>query len=651
MYLDCGMKITLVALAILPAAVLAQETHLDVMVPERIDTDLSGLVKSVDTKVSINVSGKFERERSEYDRIGNLLSETEWDLEGECISTLTNYYDENGNFERQLYADYEDGCTNDWEVILNPDTHQIAMKEVKSGGAAVYTYSPAGYLVSYRYADRDKKLKEAFVTKRDEQNRPKEYTRMDDRKKPLYTYWFKWKDDGTIDRERQRYRQGKGERLHVYDYLKADDHDNWIQRLMVRYDIDSEKKKIYERLAVRTIEYFEPEPTATEWTDTVATNAVEELSTNALDSVTTNNDVAEASESNEAPGKTNIGKQGVSTAATGRSQEELKAEFDYTFDDLSDKLVSISCKSESGRSYGSGFVAKMNGRTYLFTNQHIILGAEKITFTTVSGEKLHPKKIELSTTRDIARLLISDETGGLGITDDMPMGSSVGVFGKNETDGVSTGFYGTVTGVGGEIVEISAEFVTENSGSPVLNINQEVLGIASYVRESNTHAMKEGTKFEDRTRRFCYRLIGNQWKSVNWKVYNGKNGTFYRQQKMFTAGIIELLENWGDTPKDKVSITENPEQKLVSWVDSHNEMIVRYGRNSKKKRFADEYSESLHELSEACRSRAILIRTFSDQQRRELTEYLRDEFDMQATTLDNIANLLVHISKRVQDYR
>jgi len=120
---------------------------------------------------------------------------------------------------------------------------------------------------------------------------------------------------------------------------------------------------------------------------------------------------------------------------------------------------------------------------------------------------------------------------------------------------------------------------------------------------------------------------------------------------MFTAGIIELLENWGDTPKDKVRITENPEQKLVSWVDSHNEMIVRYGRNSKKKRFADEYSESLHELSEACSSRAILIRTFSDHQRRELTEYLRDEFDMQAATLDKIAKLLVHISKRVQDYR
>jgi len=303
------------------------------------------------------------------------------------------------------------------------------------------------------------------------------------------------------------------------------------------------------------------------------------------------------------------------------------------------------------RGSGSGFIASMDGKTYLFTNQHIILGAEKISFTTVSGEKLRPRKVELSNTRDIVRLLLSDEAEGFGITDEMPMDSPVGVFGGSETDGSSTGFYGTVTGVGAEIVEVSSEFVSENSGSPVLNISQEVLGIASYVRESNTHAMKEGTKFEDRTRRFCYRLTGNQWKPVNWKKYNDKYGKFYRQHAMFTDGVIELLINWGDTPKDRVGITENPEQSLVSWIESLNAMIGKYGGSGKKKQFAGEYSESLHRLSESCSSHANQIRAFSDQQRRELTGFLRDEFDMLATTLDSFAKLLVYSSKRVQDYR
>ena len=177
MYSNLRIKRTLLSMAILaalPSLVLAQETHLDIMVPDLKDTDLSGPVKSVDTKVSMNVSGKFEREHHEYDRVGNLLSNTEWNPDGECINTMTNYYSENGTFERQLYMDYgEEGFTNDCEVVLNPETHQVALREKKKKTVSVYTYSPEGYLVKFRYVDRDKKLVGGSNVKRDEQNRRK----------------------------------------------------------------------------------------------------------------------------------------------------------------------------------------------------------------------------------------------------------------------------------------------------------------------------------------------------------------------------------------------------------------------------------------------------------------------------------------------
>jgi len=227
------MKHCLYLLCLLSIPVIAQPSHLDIMAPEREDTDLKGLVKSVDTKISINVSGQFERERQEYDPAGNLLTSTAWNSEGECINTLTNYYDADGGFDRQVYMDYENKYTNTWSVILNPETQQIAMKNGDDVRAAVYTYSPEGYLLNYRYIDEDGKLKAASKTRRDDQNRRMEYTRYDDSRKPLYTYWFKWKDGDLIDRERQKYRQEKGERLHVYDYLKFDDFDNWTQRTMV----------------------------------------------------------------------------------------------------------------------------------------------------------------------------------------------------------------------------------------------------------------------------------------------------------------------------------------------------------------------------------------------------------------------------------
>ena len=186
-------------------------------------------------------------------------------------------------------------------------------------------------------------------------------------------------------------------------------------------------------------------------------------------------------------------------------QAEIKAQFPYSFDDVSDKLVLIECKGRHGDWSGSGFVAEMNGKTYIFTNQHIVLGADTISFKTAAGEVLRPRAVELSATRDIARLLLQDHEA-LTISDNLSMGAPLAVFGNSEGGGVATELYGKVTGVGADLVEVSADFVSGNSGSPVLNLDKEVIGIASYVRYSAPSKMKEGTQFENKVRRFCYRL-------------------------------------------------------------------------------------------------------------------------------------------------
>ena len=241
----------------LPAAVLAQASHLDIMVPDRDETDLTGLVKSVELDVCINVSGEHTKELHEYDRTGNLLKVSEWDSEEEPTETTTYFYDENGCYERQLYENFEKKYTNDWTVVLNPETHQIAMKNKRTGSVALETYSPEKHLIHYRLVDRDRKQIRASRNQRDEDHRRTEYTRYDEDNRADYTYYFKWKDNGFIDMERQRYRQEKMERLHTYDYLVVDEHGNWTQQLMVRYDIGGkEKEKVHEKITVRKIEYF-----------------------------------------------------------------------------------------------------------------------------------------------------------------------------------------------------------------------------------------------------------------------------------------------------------------------------------------------------------------------------------------------------------
>ena len=646
-------------LAALPLSTPAQETHLDIKVPDLLDTDLSGWVKSVDTKVSVNVSGKFKRELKKYDRTGNLLNETEWDPEGKCINTLTNYYGEDGNFERQLYMDHEDGFTNDWQVVLSPDTRQIAKKK-KNGAATVCTYSPEGYLLNYRYFGSDKTLRSASSTKRDEKNRSKEYTKMDGGKKPLYTYWFKWRDEGFIDRERQRYRQEKGERLHVYDYLETDGQGNWLQRLMVRYDIGGKKKeKVYERLVARTIEYFEveKEPVEARIPNAASTHATEEASSPKPSrevSAVESNMIAEAATPSFVVPGTNSTETFFwdSCDDNGKIPEpekgEFKAGFDYTFDDLADKLVIITCKGEAGRSAGSGFVAKMNGRTYLFTNQHVIMGADTIRMKTANGETLLPRGVELSKTRDIARIRI-DDRDGFKISEKFAMGIPLGVFGNSEGAGVATELFGEVTGIGVDLVEVSAEFVSGNSGSPVLDKNQEVIGIASYVRvfwEPGEDQEEEDDEPKSKTRRFCYRLTNLEWKPVKWKDYNNRYGKLYRNSETMSANVFNIVSIWSDSPLEKIPDNNDMAQDLADWARRHNDIIDRYQRRQfRKKNFLNAYSESLGILSKACRDRSRRASMFAKQ--RELSGFLREEFEKHSYSLEYAGNLLQAIADNI----
>jgi hypothetical protein len=321
----------------------------------------------------------------------------------------------------------------------------------------------------------------------------------------------------------------------------------------------------------------------------------------------------------------------------------IEAQFNYGIDDLRDQLVVI--KHEFG--LGNGFIATMDGKSYILTSQPIILGAEKIRFTTLSGKQLRPLKVELSGERGLARLLLAEGTDGFELASEMPMGSLVGVFGGSH--GKEMELFGSVTGVGGEIVEVSADFDTENSGSPVLNIDQKAIGIASHVRDSAQGVGKAGTRFENRTRHFCRRLDNLNWRAVNWKKYNKEYGAFYRQNSLFTDGVIEVLDNWAETPRDRVEIVENREKSLIVWQDAHNAILSKNHNNSRKKYFAADYSESLKELAAKCSRRARKIRMYTQQ--RHMTGFLRQELDQQANTLDYISTLLIRIGNMAQDYR
>jgi hypothetical protein len=347
-------------------------------------------------------------------------------------------------------------------------------------------------------------------------------------------------------------------------------------------------------------------------------------------------------------------------AAEQREEIEqiIKAQFGYSFNDISGQLVTITCESDSGRSAGSGFIAKMDGKSYLITNQHVILGADKISFKTTTGRILRPRKVELSETRDIARLLLADEEG-FEVTPSVSMGIPVGVFGNSEGSGVATELYGETTGVGADVVEVSAEFVKGNSGSPVLNLEQQVVGIASYVKYSRKKKDTEGTKFEKLTRRFCYRLTDTQWKTVNWKQYNKKYGRLYRANDQLIDSIFDIIKQWYDSPFARVSIHDHPDYDLNKWSTAHNHMVNRIVRlsdkgratphelNNTNKQIRKDVRDSAEALAAVCRSRARNMQMLATQ--KDLTEFLRQQFEDYASGLEYAAQSIDRYGDKLSD--
>lgn len=323
-------------------------------------------------------------------------------------------------------------------------------------------------------------------------------------------------------------------------------------------------------------------------------------------------------------------------------EKKIKEKFSYSFKEVADYLVIITHE----RAVGSGFIAKMDGKYYIITNQHVILGADQIRFTTATGKKLAPRRVELSATRDIARLEL-DTDAGLELADDVEMDSPIAVFGNSEGAGVATELYGRINGIGAEVIEVSADFVSGNSGSPVLDLNQKIVGIASYVKYSRPSEMKEGTKFENRTRRFCYRLTGTEWMSVNWKKYNETYGGLYRSTEELIDSIVEVIGKWADDPFGKLTVQNHPDRDLNKWSEAHNLMVNRIIRlndqgratqhelDNTNKQIRKDIQDSAESLSHVCKKRAKQTALFATQ--RGLTEFLRKEFEGYALSLEYIA--------------
>lgn len=284
----------------------------------------------------------------------------------------------------------------------------------------------------------------------------------------------------------------------------------------------------------------------------------------------------------------------LSTNDTEESQATVIPVEDYLF-----------TVQDDGRDIASAFLYKDQDGVWMATSYHVIEGAEKLVFINMNDPDCTyslPTEIQIATDRDAVRFAV-DQTNGLAIADDFNFDDEVIAFGNSDGRGVITKNKGRVLGKGSGEVEVDCDIIPGNSGGPVVDKDQNVLGIAAYIVPSESEkiddALKEagagekamlterkailkGTRYGE-TRRFAVQVKGVTWQPVTHEELDAFYEIKLAANEAFdTIWSVIYCEN-------KLSIQNGCHGKFLSssWIDDYESTIQRkaepyYSREKQK---------------------------------------------------------------------
>ncbi len=192
------------------------------------------------------------------------------------------------------------------------------------------------------------------------------------------------------------------------------------------------------------------------------------------------------------------------------------------FDCVKDNIAIVKVDG----SVGTGFIAEMDGKVYLFTNEHVIRSLSRPTATLIDGTEVKLGKFYLSTDRDLARYEVLGKLHAkpLQICLDTPnIGDVIIAYGNSNGNDVHTESRGVILGCGPHVLEVKADIVPGNSGGPVVDEKGRVLGVSSYLKKIEKDKDKEwvlqDTRYEGAVCRYALRFTSVTWKEYDLKEY------------------------------------------------------------------------------------------------------------------------------------
>ena len=313
------------------------------------------------------------------------------------------------------------------------------------------------------------------------------------------------------------------------------------------------------------------------------------------------------------------------------------------------------------REAGSGFLLHDGEQSWLVSNCHVVEGDADVEFVGMTDSSrviAMPDFIDVAANRDAVRFA-SDESGGFSLGSDCSFDDVVFAFGNSDGKGVVTKSEGTVVGKGRGEIEVTCDIIPGNSGGPVINESNEVVGISTFLitppsdlsaqTEGLLHTLKmfEGTRYE-KTRRFAVPVHDADWQRVERAVFRTESIAIepLREQvlRLNSAIISVFLCAWIDEECEDVlshSWVRRYHRKLKDCGYYHAESERYWIRSGRRDSFNRSMRRWLEDLSETAAEMADALREESDD---FSIQYYRNEIMEKAEGLERSARDLLDLS-------
>jgi hypothetical protein len=282
-----------------------------------------------------------------------------------------------------------------------------------------------------------------------------------------------------------------------------------------------------------------------------------------------------------------------------------------------------------GKESGSGFLLKDTHGVWMVSNCHVVRQNGEITFTEMTDASrvfTLPDAVEVAANRDAVRFK-TGEIDGLKLTETCSFDDKVFAFGNSDGLGVITKSAGKVVGKGRGEIEVTCEIIPGNSGGPVINARDEVIGVATFgvttysakitaelsgtvsaaEREHLIEKIKDryGTRYTE-TRRFAVPLHDAEWQPVDLELFRQESKQYEQIDDRF-GRFNEAVET---VFRCRTIRSENENLFPRGWVRNYNQDLNDYGdydadsgryylRSGRKESFDRAYGRWIRTLSEA----------------------------------------------------